>query len=484
MKISLTFLVILLGSAFSAHVPGSAIKNARVLYPYGEAVGDMKTPKEDDGTSPEFHMSKPFTFYGRKHDSLYVNNNGVVSFSNPVPEYTPEPIPLDDKKPFVAPYWGDVNTDLGGEVYYRETTNPEELEHISQDINQYYPDSHFKADWAFIATWDKVAYFGSASNKVNTFQAVLANDDNAAYVMLNYGKIQWTTGTASGGNPRTGLGGIPAQAGFNSGDDKNYFSIPGSRTDEILNIGDTSNVNVPGRWVFQVNEGIPKEVLQKIREAEAAKKAAEEAAKKAAEEAAKKAAEEAAKKAAEEAAKKAEEEAARKAAEEAAKKAAEEAAKKAAEEAAKKAAEEAAKKAAEEAAKKAEEEAAKKAAEEAAKKAAEEAAKKAAEEAAKKAEEEAAKKAAEEAAKKAAEEAAKKAAEEAAKKAAEEAAKKAEEEAAKKPVEEAPKEEEQPDDWEEYEDCEEEEEEYEYEYEDGDLWQQDEPVTLEDLLRR
>lgn len=29
--------------------------------------------------------------------------------------------------------------------------------------------------------------------------------------MLNYANIEWTTGIASGGNAKTGLGGIPAQ---------------------------------------------------------------------------------------------------------------------------------------------------------------------------------------------------------------------------------------------------------------------------------
>lgn len=56
---------------------------------------------------------------------------------------------------------------------------------------------------------------------------------------------------------------LSLQAGFNSGDETNYYNIPGSRTDAIINITTTSNVNVPGRWVFQVNEleliGVPTE---------------------------------------------------------------------------------------------------------------------------------------------------------------------------------------------------------------------------------
>lgn len=147
---------------------------------------------------------------------------------------------------------------------------------------------------------------------------------------MNYPDIQWTTGVASGGDRLTGLGGIPAQvcplcghkrvrlwfrfsplnrhfwrmdaaggegiscssdgdhfrglgslmrrwlvlcffqAGFNSGDDKNFYSIPGSRTADIINITRTSNVDEPGRWVFEVGDfkvtGVPEDLMPKNEE--------------------------------------------------------------------------------------------------------------------------------------------------------------------------------------------------------------------------
>ncbi|KAL8173656.1 UNVERIFIED_CONTAM: hypothetical protein K2H54_014179 [Gekko kuhli] len=89
--------------------------------------------------------------------------------------------------------------------------------------------------------------------KVNIFQAVLTTDGTSSFAMFNYEEINWTTGTASGGDPLTGLGGVMAQAGFNGGNNTNYFSIPGSRTAEIVNIEETTNVNLPGRWVFRID---------------------------------------------------------------------------------------------------------------------------------------------------------------------------------------------------------------------------------------
>ncbi|XP_053307521.1 alpha-tectorin-like [Spea bombifrons] len=232
---------------------GISADGESTLYPYGPSVGDKITPVADDGATSAIPISVPFTFFGRTHKSLYVNNNGVVSFGVSVSKYTPDAFPLADGSPFVAPFWADVDNRLGGKVYYRETTDPPTLQRITHDINKYFPNLHYKAKWVFVATWDKVAYFSSLSKKTNTFQAVLSTDGKRSFIILNYGDVTWTTGAASGGNRVTGLGGTPAQAGFNSGDKTHYFNIPGSRTDEIINIGHTSNVNVPGRWVFQVD---------------------------------------------------------------------------------------------------------------------------------------------------------------------------------------------------------------------------------------
>ena len=94
------------------------------------------------------------------------------------------------------------------------------------------------------------------SFQTNTFQCILATDNVLSFVIFQYadGLIQWTTGDASGGTE--GLGGIPAQVGFNAGDSVSYANVPGSRTPAIINITITSNVLIPGQWIFQVQNAI------------------------------------------------------------------------------------------------------------------------------------------------------------------------------------------------------------------------------------
>lgn len=65
--------------------------------------------------------------------------------------------------------------------------------------------------------------------------------------------IQWTTGDDCPSGGVNGLGGIPAQVGFNAGDGAHFFTVPESQTTAVINISMTSNIGVPGVWVFQVN---------------------------------------------------------------------------------------------------------------------------------------------------------------------------------------------------------------------------------------
>ncbi|KAK9401098.1 sushi nidogen and EGF-like domain-containing protein 1 [Crotalus adamanteus] len=91
--------------------------------------------------------------------------------------------------------------------------------------------------------------------QVNTFQIVLITDGLLSFTIFNYESITWTTGMhASSGGNLAGLGGIAAQAGFNAGDGKRYFNIPGSRTDDIVDVEMTTNVGIPGRWVFRIDD--------------------------------------------------------------------------------------------------------------------------------------------------------------------------------------------------------------------------------------
>jgi len=80
---------------------------------------------------------------------------------------------------------------------------------------------------------------------------VLVTDGVSSFAINNYEDdgVQWSSVTTDGlGN---GLEGMPAQAGYNDGFGVNYFVVPGSYTPDILAIASTSNVGIPGKWIFR-----------------------------------------------------------------------------------------------------------------------------------------------------------------------------------------------------------------------------------------
>ena len=89
---------------------------------------------------------------------------------------------------------------------------------------------------------------------MNTFQCVLATSELESFVIFLYADLQWTTGDNSGGYD--GLGGTEALAGYNAGDGINSYTIPGSLTSNITNIARTSNVGIPGTWIFKAGQGM------------------------------------------------------------------------------------------------------------------------------------------------------------------------------------------------------------------------------------
>lgn len=87
----------------------------------------------------------------------------MISFNVQVSQFTPEAFPLSDSRSFIAPLWADVHNGIRGDVYYRESTEPEILERATQDVRKYFKNMpNFTATWAFISTWHQVTFYGGS----------------------------------------------------------------------------------------------------------------------------------------------------------------------------------------------------------------------------------------------------------------------------------------------------------------------------------
>ena len=211
--------------------------------PGATTYGDLAMDRNDDGSSSELDLPFAINFYGTTYNQFWVNNNGNITFERSLGTYTPYPFPIASQ-PIIAPWWSDVDT-RGGNVLGSTLGN-----------NVYVSAPN---ESTVVVTWNNVGYYSGGTDKLNNFQLVLKDrpdtGDGNFDIEFRYNRLEWTTGSASGGSG--GLGGTPAQAGFDAGNLTDFYTLPGSRTDAVLNLVNTSNVSeaTPGLWSFAVRNG-------------------------------------------------------------------------------------------------------------------------------------------------------------------------------------------------------------------------------------
>lgn len=188
-------------------------------------------------------------YFGTTFNQLFISNNGYLTFNSGQGTFTPGGLGAGySGQPIIAAFFADVDTRplSAGSVTYGTGT--------------------YSGRQAFGTTWNAVGYYNQQVDKLNTFQILLTDrsDVNSGDfdIYLNYGQIQWETGSASGGT--NGFGGTSAAAGFNAGTGNGsgtFFEIAGSRINgAFLDNGPNalirgSNIGNPGQFRFQVRNG-------------------------------------------------------------------------------------------------------------------------------------------------------------------------------------------------------------------------------------
>uniref|UniRef100_A0A8C2HM86 NIDO domain-containing protein n=1 Tax=Cyprinus carpio TaxID=7962 RepID=A0A8C2HM86_CYPCA len=185
----------------------------------------------DNRSSEAIKLQQPFKYFGRIYNQIFVNNNGFLTFTEPLSAYNPI---LDSARDIIAPLWTRLDNRRGGTISYREDTSNAVLAYVTAAVKQYFPNIPFAATSAFVATWDSVPYYNGGG--VITFQVVLAYNVHRSFILINYGDVAET--------------GQPWQAGYNTVDSASSFTIPAARVLEILS---SSNINVTACWSFHVD---------------------------------------------------------------------------------------------------------------------------------------------------------------------------------------------------------------------------------------
>jgi hypothetical protein len=176
--------------------------------------------------------SRPFSinFFGNVYHSLFVNENGVISFGAPL---SAAPRNINDVfragVPVIVPFFADADMAVGGRVNHTFTFGV----NMFLDLYSTYQGS---ADPAFRNEM-QVGLFGSETSTDFRLE-------------LNYNALLWESGDLDGGI--NGLGGIPPRVGFSDGFGRVY-EVAGSGMNSVL-LGSINGQCAPGSLSLACND--------------------------------------------------------------------------------------------------------------------------------------------------------------------------------------------------------------------------------------
>jgi hypothetical protein len=202
-------------------------------------------PANDDGSTGLVNLGFSANINSTTYTQTYVNNNGNITFNNPLSTFTPSAISSGSFGPIIAAYFADVDTrgSLSDVVRYGSAT--------------------LNGQNVFGVNYINVGVY-SGLNILNSFQMILTGRSDVAAgdfdIQFNYDRILWESGQASGSNNQ-GLGGTSALVGYWTSATSNA-TLAGSLVNGALIdggpnalISGSRNSNILGQYNFQVRGG-------------------------------------------------------------------------------------------------------------------------------------------------------------------------------------------------------------------------------------
>ncbi|KAB5555179.1 hypothetical protein PHYPO_G00030510 [Pangasianodon hypophthalmus] len=182
----------------------------------------------------EVKLQKPFKYFGKYFDTIYVNENGALSFSVPLPDSLTPVVNADIN--IIAPLWTDLKADLPS-IYYGETKDSILLDSVAFIFRYLFAELNFIPSWSFTATWNNISYINGTGRA--TFQAVLVSDnESTSLVVMSYISVDPING--------------PWLAGYQALDPIFSYKLPINDISELAR----SNTSL-GWWIYRVDDELP-----------------------------------------------------------------------------------------------------------------------------------------------------------------------------------------------------------------------------------
>lgn len=197
-------------------------------------------PANDDGSTGLVPLPFTINFLSNSESSLFVNNNGNVTFDKQLSSYSPGILSSAGVK-IIAPFWADVDT---------RNTNSDVVQYGTNVVN---------GCNAFGVDWVNVGYYPALADELLSCQLVIIDRSDIAPgdfdMEFNYNRVEWQWGEVSAGDP--------PRAGFSDGITDYELSgsgVNGAFMDTNTVTGlvyNSLNTAILGRYVFFFRDGQP-----------------------------------------------------------------------------------------------------------------------------------------------------------------------------------------------------------------------------------
>lgn len=252
------FTVVALITILSIPIIGGSIQDAFALAVRPGFDSNTLAPNDDDSTIPAVNLGfsgdGKIKFFSFETTEAYVNNNGNISFDNPLATFTPFDLSTTNRQ-IIAPFFADVDTRFTGMpvTYGTGTVDGRDA---------------FGVNWVMVDCNGVATPNPPPFTVFNTFQLILIERFDTGSmnfdIELNYDSINWETGDVN--DVADCLGGSSARIGYSDGTLANSFEFPGSAVNgAFLDSGPVAtsliqnSLNSPelGRYIIPVRNGIP-----------------------------------------------------------------------------------------------------------------------------------------------------------------------------------------------------------------------------------
>eukprot|EP00111_Clytia_hemisphaerica_P020369 TCONS_00060002-protein len=190
------------------------------LLPYGEGKGDTKEEIDSISNNITLTLSRQTMFLTQLTNKITITKDGRIYG------------PITDDEKYVSVYSSNW---VKGNVFYRQSTHPQDFNQIISDLTQYVGHQNLKSiqfQVIFIITFEEVSTQQNPS-QTNTFQFAHISNDEISYGLFKFQKLLTQSATS----------------GYFDGPCNQAF-LPHSTTPKSILLQEESNIQKPGTFTF------------------------------------------------------------------------------------------------------------------------------------------------------------------------------------------------------------------------------------------